>query len=557
MSSNFVEVGTDVGDLDDTQDPCLAGGIGGFIVEESVEILEVCQDPDQIGVIFLRVSVQGVFTYVSNLTVSYLSSNGSLNTVNADSKAIYNYKNSPEAVQGQEFSTLCGSRTVLMAYDIGTLIDEFSSLASIDFDLRLDGTFISDEFDHDFTGLPLFTSSNPSDQITFTKGLNPQPYALYFDEITGTLKLQFSSIGDIACSCNINCVDITLEGEELFPCDDELQEVEIETGDIFSSPTDVFIDLSDSNGNSTNLAYHIVLGTTPVAPGVVNRSSPTRIEVVPHLITVDGDLYDKDKIQYELWRYENTQANAKVLKRWTGSNFKNLTDTSVKPGNSYGYSIRVKGDFDSISNFSTWSTEISLPSSEHLNLIMWMIDDIGPSQLSFYDDQNSWPEDFVYPATPFLESIKQTSGLRFLNAGVNARCSPTRASMLSGRLGHITQQHPYGTGVGDVAGNIWPPFTGVNGVTGKFQGIRENHNPWPQVAKAAGSPHSFMIAGKYHNYLRTGENTVNIIDHREPIEIAGFDHSIEPFLSALSGQGGEPNYGYANYEWFLKYNDTY
>ena len=178
------------------------------------------------------------------------------------------------------------------------------------------------------------------------------------------------------------------------------------------------------------------------------------------------------------------------------------------------------------------------------NMVAMMMDDAGLSQCPWEADRHRWPGEFPYPNCNFLVNTAKPLSLRMTNARVNARCAPTRASIASGRSGHITPSHPHGTGIGDVDGQNpvgQDPF---------YDGLTSAHNPWPAVAKAAGSTHALGHFGKWHlyNYSPAAGNVTN---RRSPIDVGGFDvaHQV-----GLTGAGGGPFFGYYNFPYY--YNET-
>jgi len=364
MECNFRELGTDIiyNDLDDRDDPALAVGIGGKIVPELVSIKEVCQDPDNVNIVYLLVDVNGVFNYIPKVTIYYTDFEDKEQAVDISSGLILNYKSSPNSLQSIPFSTACGSQTILLAYDVAQFIPSFPTLYKFTIVLKLYGEFDTSKFDflQDFPELVetvnIFNSSNPSDTIVFTKGIQAKPYKLYYDSTTGELKLQFYTVGSNKCICNITCVDVTFEDQDLTPCEDEIQEVVVNTSSLVGDPTYVNIVIRDSIGNISDLSYLILLGVTPLAPGLLRKESPTRVDVVPHIAADDLDYIDPKKVQYQIWRYINNTGTAKLVLDWTTKSFKQFTDTDIQPGNTYGYAIRLRGEFKEVSNFSSWAT---------------------------------------------------------------------------------------------------------------------------------------------------------------------------------------------------------
>ncbi len=178
-----------------------------------------------------------------------------------------------------------------------------------------------------------------------------------------------------------------------------------------------------------------------------------------------------------------------------------------------------------------------------MNVIAIMLDDAGRSQFPCYDDLNRWPAGYPYPSMPFLDSIQSGEALRFTNARVNPRCAPTRAAIMTGRMGHRTSTHRNGTGVGDV-----PGFTPNQNPF--FEGIKSTHNPWPAVARAAGTTHTMATFGKYQ--LFSYQNEFTVTNRRAQVDIAGYDESHEFVRSGA----GAPGFGYYNYPYYFSSQDV-
>jgi hypothetical protein len=200
-------------------------------------------------------------------------------------------------------------------------------------------------------------------------------------------------------------------------------------------------------------------------------------------------------------------------------------------------SVRLTGADPEAVYVTGTGTDNSEAAGKSLFRILW--DDADRSLCPFYDDSARWPGSFPYPVMPFFTDIATTTGLRFTQMRGVARCSPRRAADLSGRHGHISPEHPFGTGVGDVPGQT--PAT----QTPFWRGLQPDHRPWPKVLKEAGAPHKTWTGPKFHLYERTEEGQIGITDLAAAINIAGFDHSLQ---SSLSGDG-EPTYGYYGFQW--------
>jgi hypothetical protein len=354
----FREVGTDPGDLNDCQDMCLATGIGGKIIPESLDIVRVCQDPDNLNIIYMEVILKGVFDYSPRLVVRYRDQLGISQSLDVSDRIILNYKGSATSPSSLPIRTNCGTVELLLAWDIGRSISNYGSLVSFLCDLRMEGIFISHSFDPELLEKigELFESINPTDTVELIKGVTPQPYALYFDENTGQLKLQYSNLGSGPCYCDIDCVDITAQGQQLEVCENEIQELTIDSNSIVGDPTNVVITFRDSIGNETSLDTQILYNVTPREPGVAYMTNPTHVQVIPFYLTVNSRRIDPKKTQYQIWRYENSEDNVKLLQDWSSKSWSTYFDRDVKSGNLYGYSIRLRGEFKEVSNVSSWAT---------------------------------------------------------------------------------------------------------------------------------------------------------------------------------------------------------
>lgn len=107
------------------------------------------------------------------------------------------------------------------------------------------------------------------------------------------------------------------------------------------------------------------------------------------------------------------------------------------------------------------------------NIVVIMADDLGYSDIGSYGAEIS---------TPNLDSLAE-GGLRFRQFYNNAKCSPTRASLLTGL-------YPHQAGMGDLA-------NGAPGDPGPYQGyLPANSVTVAEVLRAAG--YRTYMAGKWH-----------------------------------------------------------
>jgi len=139
------------------------------------------------------------------------------------------------------------------------------------------------------------------------------------------------------------------------------------------------------------------------------------------------------------------------------------------------------------------------------NVVVMLVDDLGFSDLGCYGSEI---------ATPTLDEIAD-QGLRFSNFHVNPLCSPTRASLLTGR-------NPHAVGVGMVSNND-PGFPG-------YAGELPAHQPtMAEVFRANG--YSTLMVGKWH-LTKDSEMHEAASKHAWPLQ-RGFDQ-FYGFLEAMT-----------------------
>ncbi|KAA3606742.1 MAG: sulfatase [Planctomycetota bacterium] len=136
------------------------------------------------------------------------------------------------------------------------------------------------------------------------------------------------------------------------------------------------------------------------------------------------------------------------------------------------------------------------------NLLIVIADDVGVDMLECYHEGSA------APPTPTIDALA-ARGLLFRNAWSNPVCSPTRATMMTGRYG-------FRTGIGNVVNPISPALS-----------LEE----WtlPEILEASGSPYRNASFGKWHlgNNSNGGADAPNL---------SGWEH----FSGILAG--APPNY---------------
>ena len=332
--------------IDDTGLPCTAAGLGGVFVPEELTILEVCQDPNDLTIVYIIATIRGVYAYTPTLNVSW----GGTSIV-VDSTYIPSYKG--EGVTSFPIDNKCETNTVTLAYNIGSVIPDFKTTESITLDLTFNGS--SEFIDENSIIASTFQSSNPSSSHLFIKGLTPKPYKVYFDSISGKLKVQFLGMGDKPCICSIDCAVPTEDDFNISICKDEIQEVSISKSSIVGDPAEATITFVDSVGNESAIGLQLVNEVIPLGVQVFKDVDNLFARVNFHYTTINGKKLDGNKLMYQIVRYEGSQNNAKIWKDWSAQPTNGFIDSKLKAGKTYGYSVRFKGEFDEISNSSPWT----------------------------------------------------------------------------------------------------------------------------------------------------------------------------------------------------------
>lgn len=335
-------------EIDDSNLPCVASTIGSVLVPEALSVLECCQDADNLNIIYIRLSITGVFDYTPSISAE-------VDGVAVDITPLFipSYKGIGEP--SLLIKTNYGSRNILLAFNAGVAINNFASTPVINLTIRFNGTANFPNLSPFINSSNVLQSSNPTVTYSLNKGIVPTPYKIYFDRTTNQLKVQYIGIGTNACLCAINCVNPTDEDYSLTVCNDEVQEVTIDNNEIFGDPTSATITFRDSIGNISNIEIHSVLNVSPASPGLSLLSQPTGVQIMVWFISKNGVAIDNSKVSYQILRYENNTDNVKVLFDWTDKDWKVLVDRDIRSGRKYGYSVRFKGEFGEISELSSWS----------------------------------------------------------------------------------------------------------------------------------------------------------------------------------------------------------
>ena len=186
---------------------------------------------------------------------------------------------------------------------------------------------------------------------------------------------------------------------------------------------------------------------------------------------------------------------------------------SLAEGTSYTFRIRSERE----ALYSDWVESEAVITLEAVkpNILLMIVDDWGIDSSDLYNDD----PDASFPPMPVLEELAE-SGLVYENAYAMPTCSPTRATMLSGRY---PSRHGIGSPV--LQDNPFP----LEEIT------------LPEIFEAANSPYAVGAFGKYH--LSAGGAPVI---REDPNIIAGWQY----YAGSLGG--GVPSY----FDWTKVTNGT-
>jgi hypothetical protein len=345
--------------IDDCDDPCLAAAVGGHIVPEFLVIEKICQDADNVNIVYAEVTLNGVFDYIPSMQVLYIDQHNQESVAEISQRFIFDYKRADESPSTFPIKTDCKTVRLLLAWDIGQQIQNFNTLPEMTFRLSMNGQFDTNVFRPGILAEieDIFVSTNPVAEYLFLKGPSAVPYALFYDEDTGELKLQYSGLGSIPCVCDINCGSLSIDGQTLEICDDEIQEVSVTSNSLVGNPVDVDLTFLDALGNITDLSAHLVHNVTPQAPSAwYMEDFGGTVQIVPFFVSSLGVKINGNKTTFQIWKYSSVEDNLELLQDWSTKRWTTLFDKNVKNGKTYGYAMRFRGEFGEVSAMSSWST---------------------------------------------------------------------------------------------------------------------------------------------------------------------------------------------------------
>lgn len=344
---------------------CLASGFGAQIIDESCTIIEICQDPDNLNIVYLKMSLAGAFVYDISVSAFWTDSDENTYSVDLDSSFIPNYKNT--GISSLQVDPSCGEAQFTMAFGCGSKINDFASLSTITFQVSTvgqpTGDLVEDLLAHgvdqetvDELSSEVLVSQNPSDTKDLEKGITPDPYLISWDPVTSEMQIQYLAFVDTPCSCSINCATPDETDFPIEPCEDGTQTITTQTNSIIGDPTDVNIKFVDSLGNTSSLDVHAMAGVRPVAPSALLKGPPRHAQISVFYKSINDAIINSDKVYVQIWKYVGNPGNAKVWKDWSEYSWKTVFDKDIKSGKTYGYAVKFKGQFKEESYISSWAT---------------------------------------------------------------------------------------------------------------------------------------------------------------------------------------------------------
>lgn len=311
-------------------------------VNEVLEITSVCQDPNNIGLVVIDFTLVGTFLYTPRLELLSVDGDTSYETngilVPLD---INNLKNSTIPI-----NTNCQVFNGRLVYDFGRVIPNYTTCQSISFRLIMTGS-IPLSFG---TTIP---PQNPFTNFTWTKGVLPKPIGIEYTS-QGYLNVIFGYEGSVDCSCNLTCIAPSGVSHDLSFCPGDTQVVTFLNDSSNTDPYSILIKLADTLGNESVIDFNTYVFTKPKRLGLNLGTKPKRIEVLLDRKS-EGNVDIPTNAYYQIIKFHGTSQNTQIWKDWSNLSWSYFVDYDIIPGETYGYAVRFKGDFNDISLLSEWA----------------------------------------------------------------------------------------------------------------------------------------------------------------------------------------------------------
>lgn len=308
-------------------------------VEDALSIVNVCQDIFNISLVVIDFTLTGTFKYSPRCQILEVDEE-EYSDVFVPLVSSY-YLSTPLPL-----TTNCNVLQGKLCFDFGSVISNFVSANTIKFKLILEGA-VPQSYGVDFT------PNNPERLYVWNKGRFPSPVNLTY--VNGSLIAEFSNPGATDCSCNLTCsipsgvdIDLTL-------CPDQKQSVVIYTGGLSGQAQYINLTFRDSIGNESYINIQSLIDSSILPLTVSHNVAPFRNDIFMNRTLINGDTISTDS-QFQIWKYEGTSKNYKLWKDWSSRDWSYFVDYDIIPGQTYGYSVRFRGAYGDLSNFSTWTT---------------------------------------------------------------------------------------------------------------------------------------------------------------------------------------------------------
>ena len=307
-------------------------------VNESVSIVEVCQDSNNPSLVIMSFTLVGAFLFTPYCKILEVDGDTTYTTNDVTVPlALGHYRNSSLPID-----TDCQTSHPELVFDFGRVIPDFMSAQRIKFLVGMIGQ------------IPLsygisFPNQTPTVEHTWLKGVLPQPISMQY--VGDRLQVSFQYKGTEDCSCNIQCVTPSGVSHDLIFCPEEIQTISV-TKVLSGDPYSFDLILRDGIGNTSNLGITTLFNVDPQSPQAVHYTKPNRIEISISKLSLNGSsLNDYD---YQIIKYIGTSNNHIIWKDWSERNWSYFVDRDVIPNETYGYSVRYRGQFGDTSNLSNW-----------------------------------------------------------------------------------------------------------------------------------------------------------------------------------------------------------
>lgn len=308
-------------------------------VLESVSVVEICQDSSNPSLVIMGFSLVGAFLFTPYCKILEVDGDTSYTTNDVTAPlALGHFRNADIPI-----NTNCQTVHPELVFDFGRVIPNFLSAQRIRFLVGMVGT------------IPLsygvsFPPQTPTVVYMWEKGVLPHPVSMRY--IGDRLEVSFQYNGTEDCSCNIQCVTPSGVSREITFCPDDIQTISI-IQSLTGDPYSFNISLRDGIGNISDLDVTTLFNVDPQSPMVEFYPSPKRIEISISKLSANGSTLDD--FDYQIIKYINSPSNHVIWKDWSERSWSYFIDRDILPNQTYGYSVRYKGRFEDISNFSPWT----------------------------------------------------------------------------------------------------------------------------------------------------------------------------------------------------------